>query len=276
MFKEKEARNIEAKTHEMTTSAGKVLVEEYANEATANLIPIVFIPGWGEGIATFEKSLKETALRGNRVLGIELVREPHQPAETVGHPNEQSRKAAALIESMTQLGITSLCAVAHSEGAVNTTRAALLNPGMFKKLVLVNPSGIGDDNFAHLATRFAKDVASRIGKANSPDPQEAEVNKKSLAQTKRYIATDMVRATREGGEIALSDIRDDLKHLLQLGIKVYVIGHTEDPVYPSAILKEKLANLPLTGYYEFPGDHNTVYTDPGEFIDLVDRISKEE
>lgn len=109
---------------------------------TTALPPVLMVHGWAGSFArTWQLSGVETLLQetGRKVIGVDLL--GHGTAEK---PHDQTAYSDLSLPIRQKANDSQIDAVGFSLGAVALLHAATINPGMFRKLILL---GIGDGMF---------------------------------------------------------------------------------------------------------------------------------
>ncbi len=195
---------------------------------------ILLVGGITEGVATQSALAEALANEDFRVISFDYVAQPDESKlpglHNARYHSAKINQTAEILEKATpEEQKTTL--FAHSQGAVMAVEAALRHPDKVDRVILSNPTGLFPDSFARLAGRFS-----------------LETVRKSLTlkrEAQRQQVEGVKRITKEPGDffgdaidIASSDIREKLKQLKELGIKVDLVVSAKDQVFPWRLQKE--------------------------------------
>ena len=241
---------------------GKVKVIDILPERFSDSTPIMLAPGWSEDPSAYKDSIKLMSGEGRRVLS---VRYPWRvsKAEDSGFPQVELQKAKLLLDVLHAKGIRRADVIAHSEGAINALIAAMIEPSMFRNIVLDKPAGLsGKDSKIGLISRFLSLMKqeTKLRPWLSSDSNAALVSGLRVA---RYIAENPMKVLKELDVLTSYEITELMRDLKGRGIMISVIAGTDDPLFPAGEQVEGLRKKfretgekpVLEGYYSVR-DHN--------------------
>lgn len=240
-------------------------------------VPVIFALGWGETPETFKDAIRLMSERGRRVISISHARgggKVDKGDVKEEYPEEELRKAFAILKILEEKGIEKADVVAHSEGGINTAIAATIETEKFRNIIFVNVGGlIGPDKFPKLAGRFSMNFiqeALLLGKEPNPD-REVHIGK-TLLETTKYILKNPLRALRESVAISESEINGMLENLHDSGVGVVVVNGVDDPVFPMEKMQEVVKREQVDGFLSVEGGHNEIFANPEKFIPAIDNL----
>ena len=232
--------------------------------------PILVAPGWGETVETFRGTLNVFAQHGWRSISLSHPRSemPNEIGGAKGY-TEEYQKALSLLAVLAEKRLEKVDIVAHSEGAISASLLSLMTPEMIRTLILVNPAGLhGKDSFINLAGRFSKEAVKLLRQYSQIEARVA------IAETVKYILSNVQKAIREGQEIATAHLDDVIKDIVSRGIKVHIVGAVNDSVFPPDKLQKVAAPMSPNGFYSVIGSHNDIYLKPEQFVKIVENALK--
>ena len=258
------------------------LVDLYPEKIKTEM-PLLVLPGWSATAEIHKENVKILARLGRRVL---VISSPYGAEVLVAErdmrvPLAELRKARTLLEVLEKKGIWQADVVAHSEGALFTTLAALQNPERFRNIVYYAPAGlIGDDSFWGLVSRFGSDVVRRLVRRDKHTGRKAKSNA-AMAEMMRRIKRGSKAAVTEVRAIAETHIQESLKALRARGIKIVIMHPVGDKVFPMCRMQRIVKADMVDGFVSVgnpsrKGDvaegHNSWYLSPEVFAVMADSI----
>jgi len=197
-------------------------------ESTETGIPVIVAGGWSEGTGSLLSVGKQITANKRRAILIDHARSGGPSAEL--DISETEHRANTILAVLEKAGIAKADVIAHSEGALDITLAALKCPEKFRNIVLMAPAGmIGDDSILALASRFAPKLIRGATKDMIDNPKVAiRIN----TDGSKYIAKNPIKAAREVSDMANIRIDSMLSGLRASGIHVGLIQAHSDPVFP--------------------------------------------
>ncbi|MBI4085319.1 MAG: alpha/beta hydrolase [Candidatus Liptonbacteria bacterium] len=279
-FREREA---------IKTDGGKVDTID-VDLGSPDKVPVLMAPAWGCTMNVYEAAIKQLAEessepddKGNkkekrRVISLDYARfggSGTSPAEAVEeYPEEEIRKAKAILGVLKEKGIEKTDAITHSESAINVIMAALVEPEKFRNIVLFAPAGlIGKDTFTRLVKGFSGQFKGRAGVESMSTIPVTETEKKVGAvagkEGAKYFAKNPLRALKEGVAISNSQIHEALRYLHGKDIGVCVISGVDDPVFPMKRLQKIVKADMLDGFLSVRGGHGAVGEHPEHYIEAA-------
>jgi pimeloyl-ACP methyl ester carboxylesterase len=236
-----------AKREHLNVAGGNAEVLDITPEKLKDETPIFFAPGWGCDIDMYKRATKELSDQDRRIVSMSHPREATDleayatEEEMEKYSEGQLRKAYSILGVMEQKNITQVDAIAHSEGAINLTIAAVLHPEKFRNIVYFAPAGlIGKDKFTRLVQGFARQIKRAESLSDYPVSEgEKETAAAAIKSVSSYILENPKRALEETLEISNSQIYDMIRYLHEKGIGIIVMAAQDDPVFPL----EKMAKI---------------------------------
>lgn len=261
-------------TEKVGTPVGTIEIADVAAEQVTEKRPILIAPAWACTIPVYAPAMKVLAKEGRRTLSLnhprienEIVLSNEQKKVVGQFPIEEIRKAFNILAVLDAKDIKDgerIDVVAHSEGVINVTIAALLHPEKFRNVVFFGPAGLaGEDNATRLLFGWTQNfVKSKpTMKAGTEwDPPMTEVDRdrarargQTIPEYKAIEDTDSTRevlrvvgtegldyildnkslAVKEGSQMAKAQIIDALRTLRGHGISITIMSGVDDPVFPT-------------------------------------------
>jgi pimeloyl-ACP methyl ester carboxylesterase len=245
-------------------------------------VPVLIAPGWSETIDTFKESMMILASKGRRVICLEHPRignEMDHVDEDLKklYPEEELRKALALLEVLEHKGIDKADILAHSEGGINTAIMSALAVERVNSVYFSDVGGlIGEDNYLQLSNRFnAKILGDIKDLLYSDDIARQSRIQGTLARGVEYIFANPIRATKETSAIAQSQTEGIVNFLHEMGVPVAVSCREDDPVFPIDRVKKILEGVSVDKFITMPGGHDDLTFDPLNSMTVIDQTFDE-
>lgn len=230
-------------------------------------IPILFAPGMGATINTNLIALNTMAGKGRRVVSLNHPRRGGKiPGEIQA---EELRKARSLLAVINETGAGKVDVIAHSEGAINTILAALINPDKFRNIVLVEPAGlVGRHSIATLIERQGRenDLADQRQSKNKDFSDQAKTIDREFG---KYLASNPLRALNEIHAISRAEIQEMLRVLHEKGIKIAIFQSADSRLFPMDLVQKMVKDSKIDGFYSLQGGHYDIQHDPRFAIQTV-------
>lgn len=272
---ENQNKNIEKQLNPETIEIDgkKIEVVDMKPEYPRSEVPTFVAPGWTATPETFKENLHDMNELGRRVV---MTNTPHGIAiDNSEHPEDlseaEARKAATMMKIIEQKNLDKVDVVAHSEGGLWATAAAMMNHEKFRNLVLVNPVGIiGKDNLKRLAIDFTADsVHQKI--RSLKNKEENKIVSRQTKESIKAIAKNPKQAFKQILAIANADIILALEILKKQGIGVSIIHSVDDKAFPMERAQEAVKAHLIDGFYSTKGSHNEILLKHREFSKLIDQ-----
>jgi pimeloyl-ACP methyl ester carboxylesterase len=269
-------------------------VVEYVDITPEHLkteVPMIIAPGWSETQDTFRDSLRIMSERGRRVIGITHARGGGSVdmGDVEGeYPEEELRKAFAILQILEENHIPKADVVAHSEGGINTAIAATIDTEKFRNIVFVNIGGlIGKDNFPRLTGGFTMNliqealyaIKNKINEKVAPlvtgeDATDHRTPRTAVAATglAKYIFQNFTRALRESVAISEAQVQEMIGGLHEKGVGVVIVNGVDDSVFPMEKMQEVVKAEKIDGFISVKGNHNEIYANPEQWMPAVDTL----
>ncbi len=263
--------------------------------------PFLMAPAWGCTMNVYESAIETLSEGGGwddedtlevkedeskekaRVLSLDYARfggSSVSPEEAVQkYPEEEIRKAKAILGVLENKGIEKINAVTHSESAINVVLAALIQPEKFESITLFAPAGlIGKDTFTRLIKGFLGQFKGRAGAESMSTIPVTETEKKVGAvagkEGAKYFLTNPYRALMEGMAISDSQIHEALRYLHEKGVSICVIAAVDDPVFPMKDIQKIVKADMLDGFLSVRGGHGAMGEHPELYIEAIKGLVK--
>lgn len=250
--------------HQLLVKGGQVEAIDLKPNNLTTATPILLAPGWSETIEVNRVVLEELFNSGRRVVTLNHARKGIAVESEL--PKAVDRKSASLLALLEYFDLDKVDIIAHSEGGLNATIAALKVPEKIRNLILIGSSGLLlKDNLLKLALRFTNEglgMALGSGKTQT----EAQPLLDTVTNISRYVLSNPVWSLQEVDSIANQYIIGDLRELQNKGVGISIIYNVDDRVFPIALFERAaLATLmdkeKLGGFYSVIGNHNAVLGD---------------
>jgi len=232
-------------------------------------VPLVIVPGWSETSLSFAPMMVDFHRRGRRVFSVCNTHGIDTPRIS-GYPMPQLRKAMALIKCLEAKGIKHVDAVGRSEGAVVTTIAAHLRPGLFRNIVLFNPAGIlKNENLLRLGygalrntldkTKQHKELDSRNGRTRF----QKDYDRFTGGEAIKYWRSGLWHSAKEVWSLSNTNMSKELRDI-QSGTrgpaaKVALLASNQDKFFPFPQKKRPEVSartgIPLHRFLDIKGHH---------------------
>ena len=242
-------------------------------------IPIFFAQGWATSIETYKDDLIELSKLGRRTIFVDAPHGVEIKGENKildkNYPVAELRKVNAFFSVLDNKNIDKVDVVAHSEGGIYISIAAMMKPEKFRNIIFVDPAGlIGKDNFLSLAKRFNKEILNTF--INEFINKSSGYKKVSLGEIIKYTKglTDPIKAIEEAEAISKTDIINMLKEIKNKGIGVAVLSAADDKIFPMDKIQKNLNSNMVDGFYSLRGGHNEIIFRPVEYSALINDIFK--
>ena len=246
------------KTEKYKVAGGTAEVVDIKPEDPKSEVPVFLAPAWACTTETYRPVLEGLSETDRRIIGINHPRiggdmnvTPEVAAQK--YPKEELRKAMNMLGVLDQKGIDKTDVIAHSEGAINTAIAAMLQPEKFRNIIFYGPAGlIGEDTF----TRLLKGFSKQSEPAKSLEGIEITDDVTNAAkEALKYLAKNPVRGMKEAMDISNSQIHEVLRYLHEKGVGIVVIAGVDDPVFPMDRIQQIAKKDMLDGFLSVKGGH---------------------
>lgn len=279
------------------TEGGMVEVVDINPDAEGT--PFLMAPAWACTIDVYKEGIKSLSEGGGwdnedvlevrevqaeekaRAISLDYARfggSGVSPEEAVQkYPEEEIRKAKAILGVIESKGIKKINGVAHSESAINLVLAALIDPEKFESLSLFAPAGLkGEDTFTRLLKGFAGQFKGRPESMSTIPITDYEKEVQALAgkEALKYFAKNPIRALKEGVAISNSQIHEALRYLHGKGVSISVIATVDDPVFPMKDIQKIVKADMLDGFLSVRGGHGAIGEHPELYIEAIKGLVK--
>ncbi|MBI5138554.1 MAG: alpha/beta hydrolase [Candidatus Vogelbacteria bacterium] len=241
--------------------------------------PVLIAPGYGETPATFKPLLQTLYHEGRRAVAISHPRfggsaEQFEDKLVEKHGLEELRKAMNLLALLNNRSVDKADVMAMSEGAINASIAAELEPEKFRNIILIGPAGlVGGDNYFDLFKRFTGTIASETVDLLSPKASYSENRFTTLFESWAYFLKNPVRGLIECNAIAKADILEMLRATRAHGIKTAVVIGVDDPVFDQSTMNSVVheAGEIVDGFVTVTGGHYGIANEP-KYAEAVEAL----
>lgn len=270
-----------ARREHFKVAGGDAEVVDIVPEKLKDETPIVLPPAWGLTLDIYKRAIKTLSERERRVIAMshprrgDNLKAVSSEEEREKYPEEELRKAYNLLGILEQKNIPKVDVIAHSEGAINVTIAAMIHPEEFRNIVYYAPAGLsGKDTFTGLIKRFSQQGPRAESLADVPVSEgEKETGAAAMKSWLTYILANPSRTIKEINEISESQIYDMLYYLHEeKGIGILIASGIDDPVFSRNKIKA-LANLHLIdGFLSMRGAHGGLGDVPEEIATRIENM----
>ena len=233
-------------------------------------VPVLFVPGYGKTPRSYKELLFELFKAGRRVISMTAPTEDIKlrSYEKGKMPSAQVIRALAINHLIGAKNIHRVDVVSHSEGYMNATIAARIEPDKFRHFVPIAPPGVTEkQSWPTIGKRFVQNQMdiNRAIKSEAPDiaTQYEHSNKEAKAFAKER---GLIKAPYESGLPGRFSIADDARALHSEGHGVVIIAGTDDKMLPMSEYqrtKEGAArsaeSLGVDGFTQHPGGHGAAH-----------------
>lgn len=235
--------------------------------------PVLIAPGFAATMESYKDGMGLLAGKNRRVVSLDHPRRggtiPKSLNEEIEkYPDEELRKAHTILGLLEQKNIEKTDVIAHSEGTVNVSIAAMLHPEKFRNIVFYSPAGlIGNDNLARL-------IKGVMAHPERPETMSkfpmTEAEKEYLKLTSDilpdYVKGNPLRAAKEMLAISQAEIKSMIAYLREKGIKIVVIAAVDDTFFPMEKMQENVKKGSLDGFLSVRGGHMEIQRRPELFM----------
>jgi len=278
------------------------LLEVAPEQEHSEEVPVLVGPGFQQGGESFLPLMMQIASHGRRVIsftarhGVDPTGYREDIIEERGFPEEEYRKAAALIGVMEEIGSEYFDYVGISDGALNGAMSATAFPERFRNMILMSPViGPTEDTSWNMLANYLREDAAIRRRRKDPDPGDERLNK--VVGRDRYVwdraDSKQKKDKRAKGEpgfhspatwkqleaMALGRRHDLLRGLQEQGISVVVIYGIDDKSLPSDQYQEMLGwssemrehgKKGISGVITVKGGHDLGHQYPERMGALID------
>lgn len=245
-------------------------------EETVSDVPVFVAPGWAETPEVFKEVMEHLFKRGRILLTISHPRNYEEGNSETEIDMTEVRKADNLLQALEAKGVEKADFVAHSEGAIYTTIAAIMEPDCFRSIVYVNPAGMaGKANFLETARRFVDSTTHDFKRVRSGEIAREQYRYHQIERLK-YIASNPIMAFKETLELSSAQIHHVLESVRKEDIKLGVIVSEDDDLFPKEEIEAYVKKDQIDAYEIVSGGHNELLYRPDQYtrtiISLLERM----
>lgn len=221
-------------------------VEVASAESDPGQKPILYVPGFGEGIINKASFAAELALRGRRVILPGQSRRGTLKNKS-GQPDATYTQAFNTLAVQQAAGARSADIVTHSYGSLVFDEMARLAPEWFEDsdVVMLAPAGsVRGERLPALGMRWLKFMKSEADQ-NRPMEFPDRKNRTGNASA-RVLAANPARTAREAHDLWKREV--DYIGLSRDVASLAVLSYAEDEMYPDHTLAPALADAVSAGH----------------------------
>jgi pimeloyl-ACP methyl ester carboxylesterase len=278
--------------------SGTAEVADLTPEKMRDEVPVLLAQGWGLGLETYKPAMEQLFNDERHVVSIahprvggalgssmnvpELSIDPKRSQDKRffdEYPEAELRKALNTLEVLEELGIEKVDAIAHSEGAMNISIAAMMYPEKFRSIVFFGPAGMMDkESWPRLAKGFAAQGTRPEAIKDIPITEsERAVGKAAVEDLKKYFFENPERAISEVAAMVNrnTQTKDLLPYLHDLGINIAVMSAESDPVFPQTEVRKAAETDAVDAFISVPGGHGMIGDHPEIVMPIAEGIFEE-
>ena len=264
---------LETKTNSISLSSGEVKVYTLSSpeKESADTIPILIIPGWGESAKVAMTLAEDLHISGRKVYVIEYGK-LNNPKKVAGcgiddsWPVTERARACAVIEFLS-LQNEKIHIVAHSQGAVSAMLSASIAKENIGEIILITPAGIVLLNLKHLVFRFIKSFFVQLKNAFQTGDSRGKLY---FSQVSQYIGGNPLQLGRDAYGLANLDILPLVTEACSDGRSVHVLCSQNDILFPANAIKERVGSI--CPVYDVEGNHDSLYIDAQTVVKHIQAI----
>lgn len=257
-------------------AGGNAEVVDITPEKLKDETPLFFAPGWGSDIPVYKGTLEVLSGENRRVISLNHPRrggdlKAHATEEALAkYPEEEEetlRRAYNILAILEQKKIEQVDAIAHSQGALDITMAAMLHPEKFRNIVYFAPVGlVGHDDIPRLFKGFLDQQNRPASLKDYPISKGEEATDAAfLESAKSYLKANPLRALRETMEVADAQIHEMIADLHGKGIGIIVMSPEDDPVFPMEMVTQYAKIESMDMFAVTKGGHGGIAEQPELF-----------
>lgn len=232
---EKQFENSEVKN----IPSGEVEIFEIKPYREKTVIPVLFVPGWGQSKNSFKETLKLLSNFDRRVLAV-----AHTTGWGKGHilenynyHTEEALKSRAVLNLIQEKKLEKVDLIGHGEGVIDALFSTSLKPTLFRHLILAGISGL--------------------------------IGKKIFPQTTSNIFTENFSKNSAGREISVKELKNMITDVSKKGVRVSLV-HGENDQVVSVKTASYLVSRADTCLVE--ADHDQIYTTPENYTGFIEAV----
>lgn len=244
-------------------------------------LPVVIFPGLTEN-ATVLEDVAQVLFDAGRPVIVCNYSGPNKSEELMYDAGGldlftiHATEALAVNSYLKAKNIEQVDALSHSKGSLPAAIAAAFDPKRYRHMVLDAPSGFNKpDTFPRIAWRTLAIKGGRDIKSlfSTGDAGEQRAIRRLLfkGDKKPWLAL------REGYDAAHSHIDDLVEFIDHAGIKVAVITHGDDPIFPPEQFTRNVRTTEDTNirWIDAPGKHDALHYDASAYAARAERAFTE-
>lgn len=223
---------IKREVQRFSFSNGKAMVYELTPK-NAGPVPVVLIQGFGIDNPR-ERKMKVIARAGHRVIAIHPLRlDGLRLNQDDANGSENNRKASIYLNTLEKMGVDKAKFIVISGGAPSALIAAIKNPSIVDRMVLVTPVGLnGPVGKGRLGWRFINKDANT---------KELPLREKSQAVLElAALLASPKRTASEVSDMAGTDTYALCLKAAENGTKISVILAEQDNLFPLSEIQENI------------------------------------
>lgn len=233
-------------------------------------VPTTVIPGWSLTPKTIQQLLLSLAREKRRILAYDAPHGIENKSAPKGLSDTQTKKIAALFETLDEKGVGKTDILGISEGGIYASLAASLQPERFRNLVLVESAGlIKEADAPRIVASFSSEAAQDVLKSFK-NPTTLKTALKALGGVAKSVGLHTRESASELVEISNAEIHEILEELRSKGVKVTMIHGVDDKTFPMSKVQESVARKQVDAFYSIRGSHNSFIFEPEKIAMVID------
>lgn len=258
--------------HYIEIDGRKVEYADFSPERLTDSTPVLFAQGWGASINTYQKTLREFANQGRRIIMINYPKFVANFESQDRYPAVELTKSQLLLELLERIKVEKVDLVTHSEGSIYGALAIFFKSDSFRNVVFVNPTGLAKNtSIPRLAKSSATMLLEGI-KRIKKDSSTFQAYFRSGIEHVKYLTNGPIAAIKEIQAIVEDDATETVKRVRKLGHKVAIIHTVDDPLFPVLEVSSSLPEKSVEGFLSVRGNHNEIYVKPKPMVKAISYI----
>lgn len=229
------------------SSRGMVEIIDIIPENPIKGAPPVFVkPGWSSNATSYAGIIRELVDSGRRVITCNPLESPVRRGRK-GRDRVEAEledEAQMYLDALDHKGITQVDGLAHSEGSLAITKAAVKDPEKFRSIIFTAPAGfMPAEPPLFLPGRFGLNTLANVVQMWFGKRDVSRRIHQAASQAFSELLANPSRQARHGWYIPTFNIVDDLATIIQQGVKVAFITPKYDIVFFPRHLRRAAADL---------------------------------
>jgi pimeloyl-ACP methyl ester carboxylesterase len=241
--------------------------------------PVLFTPGFGTEFVASSGLLRALNSTDRRTLSFEsaLTGIGNPKIDLSDQPYPEVKKAEQILALLDHQDVPKVDIIAHSEGALQAAILGVIAPDRIRKMILYNPSGYIGDGLAQLGKRFTDETAQFFGTVLTSLLMSGfdELPPSTGPIIGRFLRNPQL-ISQEIQAIAQTNIRDTVGAIRENGIPVYLVGCTDDKLFPYHKMTKELGKHDVDGIFSIRGSHTSLLSAPEKYMPVIKHMLKED